>query len=325
MADLRRLVARKVIYLVITLFAIATLNFIMFHLLPGEPGTVLLPGRAPREAIEQLRIYLGLDRPLWYQYWIYMKHVVTLDLGESWYWKGTVLDTIMPRLQNTLIFVGIGTFFAIVIGTYAGMLAGARRGKPSDILLTGTGLFFYSIPAFWMGMILLLIFAVQGSLAWFPLKGSYDIGLTNPSLSQIIVDRLYHLFLPVLTFVLTAYAEFTLIMRNSLTDAFTEDYIQTARAKGLSDRNVLRHHAVPNAMLPTVANTAMYVGYIVTGAIQIEVVFSWDGIGRLTWDALQKRDFPVLQGIFLILATVVILANFVADIISLYIDPRLKA
>jgi len=173
-------------------------------------------------------------------------------------------------------------------------------------------------------MILLLIFAVQGSLEWFPLRGYYDISLRNPSLGEMILDRLEHLFMPALTFTLVTFAAFALVMRSSLIDVLTEDYIQTANAKGLTEREVLRRHAVPNAMLPTIANTAMYVGYIVTGAIQIEVVYSWDGVGRLTWDALQKRDYPVLQGIFMILAAALLVANYIADIVTYYVDPRVK-
>ena len=190
--------------------------------------------------------------------------------------------------------------------------------------MTGGALFFYSMPAFWLGMILLLIFAVQGSLEWFPLRGYYDISLRNPSLGEMILDRLEHLFMPALTFTLVTFATFALVMRSSLIDVLTEDYIQTANAKGLTEREVLRRHAVPNAMLPTIANTAMYVGYIVTGAIQIEVVYSWDGVGRLTWDALQKRDYPVLQGIFMILAAALLVANYIADIVTYYVDPRVK-
>jgi len=321
---LRRLIAQKAIYLVLTLFAIITINFILFHMLPGDPSTVLLPGRAPKEAIEQLRIELGLDKPWYVQYYIYLKSVLKMDLGDSWYWKGSVIDTIAPRLMQTLVLVGFSTGIAAILGIYLGIQSAAKRGRSYDVIATGTGLFFYSMPAYWLGMILLLIFAVQGSLSWFPLRGSSDISLINPSLAEALIDRLRHLFLPALTFVLITFAGFLLVMRSSLIDVLTDDYIVTARAKGLTEQHVVRDHAVPNAMLPTVANTAMYVGYIVTGAIQIEIVFSWNGVGRLVWDSLQKRDFPVMQGIFLILGTAILLANFVADIVSLYIDPRVR-
>jgi len=321
---LRRYILRKAAYLLITLLAIATLNFLMFHVLPGDPAAVLLPGRATQEAIEQLRARLGLDQPLYVQYGIYLNSLVQLDLGDSWFWKTPVVDTILPRLERTLVLVGIATAISVFIGVAAGIRSAAKRGKPFDVAASGLGLFFYSTPAFWLGMLLLLMFAVEGSLGWFPLRGYYDISLRNPTLFQFLADRLWHLFLPALTFTLVTFAAFLLVMRNTLIDILTDDYITTARAKGLTDQRVLRQHAVPNAMLPTIANTAMYVGYIVTGAIQIEVVFSWDGIGRLTWDALQKRDFPVLQGIFLILATALLAANFVADLVSYYVDPRVK-
>ncbi len=324
MAAVRRLILIKGIYLAVTLFAIVTLNFVMFHMLPGDPALVLVPGRASHDAIEQYRQALGLNESVWTQYTIYLKSVVKLDLGTSWYWKEPVLDTVLSRLRLTLFLVGSATIVAAIIGITSGILSASNRGKPFDMAMTALALFFYSMPAFWLGMILLLVFAVEGSLGWFPLRGYYDIGLRNPTLLEMLLDRLWHLMLPALTFTLVTYAAFSLVMRNSLIDVLTEDYIQTAKAKGLNHRAVLRYHAVPNAMLPTVANTAMYIGYIVTGAIQIEVVFSWDGVGRLTWDALQKRDYPVLQGVFLILAAALLLANFIADIVSYYIDPRVK-
>jgi peptide/nickel transport system permease protein len=225
-------------------------------------------------------------------------------------------------MKYTLLLVGVGTFLAIVIGTNLGIIAGSRRGTIADISIVGSSLAFYAMPAFWLGMIMLMIFSVEYGI--FPLRGFVEYTGTDQSLIDKAADALWHMVLPVTVFVLVSISEFVLMMRNALVDVLTEDYITTARAKGLRQRDIIRKHGVPNAMIPTVATIAMFIGWVVTGTIMIEVVFSWPGVGSLTWDAIKQQDYPLLQGIFLIITVTMILANFVADIIYLYIDPRVR-
>jgi len=319
----RTILARKLVNLALTLLAVWTLNFFLFHMLPGDPTYALVPARLPEAAREEMRLVFGLDQPLLDQYFISLKSALSGDFGTSWFNRNEpVLDVVVEKMKNTLLLVGVGTFLSVYIGVRLGVIAGSRRGEASDVVIVGTSLAFYAMPAFWLAMILLMILAVRFDL--FPLHGFKTIGAEYDSLLDEIADRLWHLVLPVATFVLITLSEFVLMMRNALIDVLTEDFINTARAKGVSPNVIIRKHAVPNALLPTIATTAMFVGWIVTGAIMIEVVFSWPGVGELTWQALDKRDFPVLQGIFLFVTVAMLLANFVADIVYTYIDPRVK-
>jgi len=318
----RAVLLRKIVNLVITLWAVWTLNFFLFHMLPGDPTHALLPPRVPHDIAEKMKATFGLDKPLLEQYFISLGTALSGDLGYSWFFKKPVLDIILSRLQYTLLLVGTGTFVTMAVGVKLGIIAGTNRGKTKDITIVGTSLAFYAMPAFWLGMILLMTLA--GDLDLFPLHGFRSYTGTSQTFVEEIADRLWHMVLPVLTFVLITLSEFVLMMRNALIDVLTEDYITTARATGLTPNVIVRKHAVPNALIPTVATFAMYIGWAVTGAIMIEIVFSWPGVGSLTWQALTQRDFPVLQGVFLIVAVTMLVANLVADIVYTYIDPRVR-
>ncbi|MGQ9587283.1 MAG: ABC transporter permease [Thermoplasmata archaeon] len=318
----RAILLRKLINLIILLWAVWTLNFLLFHMLPGDPAMALVGQRIPKEMVDELKHSFGLDQPLWRQYFTSLFSAMKGNLGYSWFYDKPVADVVLYRLWYTLLLVGVGTLFTVVIGVYLGIAAGSRRGEALDVAIVGSSLAFYAMPAFWLGMILLMVLAAD--LQLFPLSGFRRIGAIDQTLSETIVDVLWHMVLPVATFVLVSMSEFVLMMRNALVDVLTEDYIVTARAKGVAPRLIVREHAVPNALLPTIATTAMFIGWMVTGAIMIEVVFSWPGIGRLTWDALSVRDYPVLQGIFLVVTLAMLIANFVADIVYTYIDPRVR-
>lgn len=324
----RKILLKKVVSLAITIVAVWTLNFVLFHILPGDPAYALVGSRIPKEQADALREKLGLDRPLYEQYYLSTKALLTEgELGYSWFYKdegrpAKVTSVVMERMKYTLLLVGIGTFFAVVIGVNLGIIAGSRRGEPLDVAIVGSSLAFYAMPAFWLGMILLMVFAVGFNL--FPLRGFRTYTGTDVSLFAAILDALWHMVLPVTVFVLVSVSDFVLMMRNALIDVLTEDYVTTARAKGVAPNDIIRKHGVPNAMIPTVATTAMFVGWVVTGAIMIEIVFSWPGVGLLTWDAIKQQDYPLLQGIFLVVTLTMLLANFIADIIYTYIDPRVR-
>jgi peptide/nickel transport system permease protein len=318
----RTIFLRKVISLIITLWAVWTLNFVLFHMLPGDPAYALVGTRFSKEQADALKERLGLDKPLHEQYYIATKLVFQGELGYSWFYKKEVTEVVMERMKYTLLLVGVGTFLTILLGVNLGIVAGSRRGQPLDVAIVGSSLAFYAMPAFWIGMILLMVFAVHFDL--FPLRGFRTYTGGGETLFEAFLDGLWHMILPVIVFVLVTLSDFVLMMRNALIDVLTEDYITTARAKGIVPKDIIRKHGVPNAIIPTVATTAMFIGWVVTGTIMIEIVFSWPGIGTLTWDAIKQMDYPLLQGIFLIVTVTMLLANFVADIVYTYIDPRVR-
>ena len=327
--NLRRYLVRKAVYVLVTIFLIASLNFFIFQILPGDPTRVLIPrGGTSNITGQGLRQELihewGLDQPVTQRFVIYMENLLQGNLGTSITYRPgvSVLNVIGNRLVTTLVLVGIATALTAWLGVVLGRISGWRRGKPSDVAITMGGLAGYSMPTFWISLVLQFVFAVQ--LRWFPLFGERTVGLQNPDVITDLADRLYHLALPILTFVLSNFAIFTLTLRNSLTDVLTEDYMLTARAKGLTEEAQLRRHALPNARLPVVTVGAFYAGWIVSGAILIEIVFGFQGLGKLEWDAVLSNDYPLISGIFLIATIGVVIANAVADVLYVVLDPRVR-
>jgi peptide/nickel transport system permease protein len=320
--EMRSYMARKTAYLAITLFAIIAFNFFLFRIMPGGPENVLVPKGSSEFIKDAVRARFHLNDPYPEQFVIYLKQVFTLDFGISAArWKNTNITEGLPQpIFNTVLLVGTGTVLAIWLGVSLGKFAAWRRGKPADTVGMAFALTFYSMPTFLFALVMLMLFA--GELKWFPLNGAYGRGYEDMSILEKLASRLYHMVLPVIAFTIEVMAEYALIMRNSLTDVLTEDYIVTARAKGLSNKAILRDHAMKNAMLPVVTVAAISIGWVLGGDIMVELVFSYEGLGMLTWEAVNLRDFPLLQAIFLIMAIVVLIANFLADIIYMYLDPR---
>jgi peptide/nickel transport system permease protein len=211
--------------------------------------------------------------------------------------------------------------FSAIFGTLGGIVAGWRRNTWKDHSITSSTMVLYSVPEFWLGMLFLLVFAV--SLGWFPIGGMYTAGSNATGIAHI-ADYLRHLFLPALTLTLAYLGEYTLVTRSSLLEVMNEDYLTVARAKGLRDLKVRNAHALPNALLPIVTLAAINLGYILSGAIAVEAVFSWPGLGQATANALQGPDFPMLQGLFLVFSASIIFFNFVSDVLYVYLDPRVE-
>ena len=330
--DMRSFVTRKLVYLVITLFAILAFNFFLFRIMPGDPTRVLMPRGGTPEFRALIMNTYHLNDPLIVQFGYYLKDVFSMNFGVSFsVWKAApITSALVTPIFNTLLLLGIGTALAVFFGIALGRFAAWRRGKPADTMGMAFALVFYSMPTFLFALVMVMIFA--GDLRWFPLGGPYGQipGNPNPpeysqmSILQKIISRGYHLVLPVTAFTVEVMAEYALIMRNSLTDVLTEDYIVTARAKGLSNKRILKDHAMRNALLPVVTVVAISAGWVLGGDIMVEIVFSYDGLGMVTWDAVNKRDFPVLQAIFLLMAIAVLLANLIADVIYMYLDPRVQ-
>jgi peptide/nickel transport system permease protein len=220
---------------------------------------------------------------------------------------------------NTLILVGSASLLALLLGVSTGIVAAWRRNSLTDFSLLGTSLFFYSVPTFWLGM--LSLFALAGLV---PSSGMYTPGVDYVGPLDKFFDLMHHLIVPMMVLTLVLFGQYVMLMRSSLIDVLQEDYITTGKAKGLSNRDLLRKHAVPNAMLPMVTVTAINLGLVLGGAIQTETVFSWPGVGLLMYEALIARDYPILQGSFLVVTLVALVANVLADITYAFLDPRVK-
>jgi len=321
-----RFIVRRFGQAALTIFLIVILNFILFRAMPGSPERILArnPNVSP-EAIQQIRERWGIDKPLIPDQLIaYIGATFRGDLGNSFAEQGRpVTEVVGSRVGPTLLLFGLGEILAIVIGLALGAYAGWRRGGPVDLVGNGVSLILYSMPYFLLGMILLLIFA--STLHWFPSFGMTTLGVTHDSPIAYIADVSAHLVLPVATVALGLIGQYSILMRSSIIETMSDEYITTARAKGITDSRILRSHALPNAMLPTVSLIAINLGYVVAGAITVEVVFNWPGLGTLTVDALKSRDYAVLQGIFLVLSISVVFANLGADMIYGRLDPRVRA
>jgi peptide/nickel transport system permease protein len=308
----------------ITILLIVLVNFLLFRAMPGSPERFQRNPHVTPALLEAQRIRWGLDKPVIPDQLIaYVGASLRGDLGYSYVARGrTVVEVLGERFWPTLLLFGLGEVIAIIGGLALGAYSGWRRGGPVDHIGNGLSLLLYSTPYFLLGMALLLIFATW--LGWFPTFGMVTAGATFASPVERLIDVGRHLVLPVATVALGLIGQYAIVMRSSIVETMSEEYVTTARAKGLSDGRILRHHALPNALLPTVTLVAINLGYVVAGAITVEVVFNWPGLGTLTVEALSARDYPVLQGIFLLLSVSVVLANLAADLLYGRLDPRVR-
>jgi peptide/nickel transport system permease protein len=324
---MRRYFLQKVAQVILTMIFILVFNFFLFRVMPGDPVKLLARSSGAHlsvEAQKQLEQDLGLDQPMVQQFVTYAKNTLTGDLGVSQItYPGESVTSIFAQFMwPTLLLVGLSTIFSTVFGMLMGIYGGWRRGRTFDMSSMGVSLVLYAMPEFWLGIILLITFAV--GLGWFPTGGSQSVSVTYTGMSHY-VDVLNHLFLPCLTLTLAYLGEYYLLMRSSLLDVLGEEYVTLARAKGLREKHVLWRHSVPNALLPTVTLIALNFGFVLGGAITVEAVYSYPGLGLLTFDALQSKDFALLQGMFLFFSLAVIIANFIADLLYVYLDPRVRA
>ena len=313
---------KKVSAAAITVFAIVCANFVIFRLVPGDPLRMMF--KDPRVSAEQMQLVresFGLDKPLGQQFLYYIRELFHGNLGMSFWQKRPVLDVIADRVPQTLLLIVTALTIAVIIGTILGAIAGWKMGTRVDSVILSVALSLYSIPAFCMGIILMLVFAFE--LSVFPLGGisTAASGFTGFTYWK---DVLWHMFLPATCVVFWYGGEYVLLTRSAMVDALGQDYIITARAKGLRESVILKNHALRNALLPVVTITGVNLAFAVAGIIEVETVFSWPGIGRLVYDAVLKRDYPILQGTFLIFAVAIVLANLFVDLLYGYIDPRIK-
>ena len=301
-------------------------SFFLFRVIPGDPARTLGRGRfSTPEQLAEFREAYGLDQPLVQQFFTFVGNTLSGDLGVSLRYRVPVSDLIIDRLWPTLLLVGTSTILATIIGVYIGIVSAWNRGRTFDRMSTGVTLTLYSMPEWWLGLLLIAGLAVGvGPIPGiFPTGGLMSTDVV-PGTFAAAMDVAWHLTLPVITLTLAYLADYSLIMRSSLLDELGEDYLTTARAKGLRDVEVRRRHGVRNALLPTATIVALNLGFVVSGSITIETIFSIPGLGLLTTEALTIPDYWVLQGTFLVISAGVILATLAANLLYGLLDPRVR-
>lgn len=304
----------------ITVFIAVTVTFLILRVMPGDPTTMMLDDRISEEARAKLLSDFGLDQNLLVQYLLYLKQLFfSFDLGTSFVHREPVVDVILSRIPWTLLLMGAAIVLTTLIGIPMGVVAAYRKGTISDHLINAFSIFGISIFIPWLSVMLLYFFGLKIPL--FPIGGAVSQNLEGWA---YIWSVTHHMILPVATLVLVHLANYVLYMRASMVDVLSEDYVRTARAKGLTERVVVWRHAARNALLSTVTMMGLQIGTIVGGAILTETVFAYPGLGRLIYEAVQQHDYPVLQGTFLILAVTVVVVNIITDIIYTYLDPKIK-
>lgn len=319
----------KIAQAFLTLLFVLCFNFVLFRVMPGDPAANLLRGTSAFNPtnVEQVRKDLGLDQPLPQQFLTYMADTARLNFGQSFFLRGApVNEVIADKIWPTVLLVGTSTIASIVIGLFIGIWSGWRHGTAFDYGSLTFTLFVYAMPEFWFGILVLMAFG--GGVGPFPSlfpTGGYETPGADLTGVAHAADVLNHMVMPFFVLTVAYLGEYALIMRNSLLDVMADDYVTTARAKGVREKQVLWRHVVPNALLPTWTLTMLSLGFIFGGAITIEYVFSWPGLGWLTVQAIESLDFNLLQALFLIFSAAVIIANLIADITYMYLDPRVRA
>lgn len=314
-------ILKRIAYSLIVLFIILTINFFIFRVMPGDPVKMIIDPKWTPEMRNALAEQYGLNKPLPQQYLLYLKNLLTLDLGLSFTSRRPVMDELLERLPNTVKLLGIALFLQILIGVSVGIFAASKRGSSVETFVTGAGLFTHAVPGFFLQLLLLLIFGYL--LPIFPIRGSMSAPSPEGSWAQFL-DRLHHLVLPVFSLVVINFGSWALYTRNAMVEALGQDYIVTARAKGLPKKAVLKHHAFRSILPPIVTIIFLSIPGIISGAVVTETIFSWYGVGRYLLDAVMKQDYPAAQGAFYFIALATIICNFVADIIYGLVDPRIR-
>lgn len=326
---MRTVVVRKATNATITILIILVANFILFRMLPGDPAITFVRSgvghTANPDLIERQREIFGLNDPLLVQLSKYVLNTFTGNWGYSFFQGDRlVTEIIAEKAVWTLLLVGTSTLMTLWLGIVIGAASAWRRGRTFDLASLGFGFFFYAVPTFWLGIMLIIIF--QEKIGIIPLlPPSHALPIPFPTDPWgLLIGGIQHWILPAVTLTLVQLSGISLIMRNSLIDVLTEDYIITARAKGLSNRSILKKHAMPNARLPMVTIIALNIGFVLGGAIQVEQVFSYDGLGLLTVKSVLNGDYPLMQGLFLLITITVVVANLLSDFVYAWLDPRIR-
>ena len=318
-----RTVLSKLVQSIGLILAVIVLNFSMIHLTPGDPATVIAgeSGAGDPETIAQIRADYGLDQPFAVQLGRYLGDVVRGDLGFSYFFDEPVTSLIWGRIGPTILLVGAALVFAVVLGVLAGVFTARRPESASSHTVTVMALIGYSMPVFWTGILLIILFASVFDI--LPISGMRDVRFEGGTFAAV-VDVAKHLVLPALTLGLLYLAQYSRLARASMLEVLESDYVRTARAKGLSERVVVYKHALRNAVIPVVTIAGLQFGALLSGALLVETVFNWPGLGRLAFDSILRRDTSVLLGVLLMSAVMVVVANLLTDLVYRLIDPRIR-
>lgn len=328
---LKAYIARRIVYMALLIFLVASVNFILFNLMPGttlEKYVLQAGGKMTADKLDELKHIFGFDKPLHERYVLYISNMFTWNFGFGYESRNSVQTDILQVLPNTLVLMGVAEIGAMIVGILLGVIAAYKRGSKLDTALVTTSLATYSVPVFWIGWLILSFFSVQ--LGWFevgklePGAWAFNHPLSRGAILEFIAGRLYMLFLPALTLFIFIFGGWILLTRATVLETITEDYVTTARAKGLPERTVLLKHVLKNASLPLITSAALTFGFLISGAIITETVYSYSGMGLLIWRAIGTTDIPVMQAFFYVIALLVIVANFIADLLYGVIDPRIK-
>ncbi|HEV8725368.1 MAG TPA: ABC transporter permease [Candidatus Binatia bacterium] len=315
-------VLRRLLHALPLLVCVIVFNFFLIHLAPGDPIQALVGEfPAPESYIADMRKVFGLDQPLYIQLLLYLKNILTGDLGFSFYYRQPVLSVILDRVPATLQLMVPALIFSAVIGILLGILSARKPYSLADHTISVFALFGYCVPAFWLGQMLMAAFAIE--LGWLPSQGIKTVGVDLDGFS-LLLDRTVHVALPFAALAVRHLAVNARMMRSSMLEVAYEDFVTVARAKGLDEKDVIAHHMVPNALMPVVTIIGVDIGFLFTGSVLVETVFGWPGIGRLMYESIVKRDYPVLMGNFLITTALVVIVNLIVDLIYVWLDPRVK-
>jgi len=315
-------ILRRLIHAGPLLLCVIVFNFTLIHLAPGDPIESLIGEfPAPDAYVEEMKRAFGLDQSLHVQLWLYIKAILKGNLGFSFYYREPVLTVILERVPATLQLMVPALLFSVVFGVVLGVLAARKPYSLSDNSVSSFALLGYCVPVFWLGQMLMLVFSIK--LGWLPSQGIRTLGAELQGFAAF-GDRLSHLLLPVLALSIRHMAINARIMRSSMLEVSYEDYITLARSKGLAEKKIVAGHMLPNALLPVVTIIGLDVGFLFTGSVLVETVFGWPGIGRLMYESILKRDYPVLMGTFMITTVLVVVTNLIVDIVYLWLDPRVK-
>lgn len=317
-------ILRRLVYTLITIFMVASILFVLFRMLPGEPTMQVISPAMDPAVQERMKAAFGLNEPIWVQYGIYLKNLVTLEWGRSFVSAQEVTDILGYRFWNTVLLMAAGMCMTLVLGISAGIIMAWRRSGAIDFFGTVVGLIFQAAPPFITGLLLLMVLSYR--LGLFPTGGMYAPGMRPEGIFDLLTtaDFWHRLVLPTLTVGMYYISTPMLIMRDSMLEVLGSDYIELARAKGLKNRVIMLRHAARNAMLGVVTIAGIMVGFAIGGQVVVESLFSWPGMGQLMVESAAQHDYPVAQGTFLMLAILVISLNFITDILYSYLDPRIK-
>jgi peptide/nickel transport system permease protein len=302
------LILRRLVQTALILFGVAAITFLLLYALPADPARMIAGRSATAQTVANIRHQLGLDQPLLSQFWHYLTGLAQGNLGRSYAQKTDVGALIAARLPATLILMAAGIFVEVMLGLLLGVIAAVRRGGPVDRFVMMASFVGVSAPQFVAALLLLYVFAV--TLAWFPMSG---------------FGTFAHVVLPATTLGILGAGWYARMVRSAMIDVLNQDYVRTARAKGLSSARIVFRHALPNALLPIIAMIGIDIGQFMSGVVVVEAVYGWPGIGQLAWQAIQQVDIPIIMGVTLVSALAIVLGNLVADLIAPLIDPRIRA